>query len=251
MKQDEALDLLDRLVPEMFPGADTVLLCGSTARNEARQTSDIDLVVIYETLPRGAWRLTEMHDGTLVEAFVHDLETLAFFLERARPSGLPILARMVAEGIPLTGLPGRCLDAGKALASGILAAGPPALERTAFDHARYTISSLADDLMDARSRHHSIAIAAALFSALADFVLRAGGHFTGSGKGLAVALETHEPELATRFDSAFTDLFTDGSTGPVQRLVDEALAPHGGRLVDGYRADAPAEWRRSPPASDG
>jgi len=244
MRRDEALKFVDRFVPEMFPGADTVLVCGSTARDEAKATSDIDLVVIYEKLPRGAWRLTESHDGTLVEAFVHDLETLLFFLERARPSALPILARMVAEGIPLAGLPSRCLASAKALATGIISAGPPAKDSVAFAHARYTISSLADDLTDARSRHHRLAIAASLYSALSDFVLRAGGDFSGAGKGLAVALETHEPALAARFDTAFASLFADGDAGPIQHLVDDALAPHGGRLVDGYRAEAPADWRR-------
>jgi hypothetical protein len=153
---------------------------------------------------------------------------------------------MVAEGTPLGGRPDRCLDAAKALATAILAAGPPPLDPTAFDHARYTISSLADDLMDARSRHHRLALAASLYAALASFVLRAGGHFTGAGKGLAVALETHKPELASRFDTAFAALFADADTGPIQHLVDDALAPHGGRVVDGYRSDAPAAWRKEP-----
>lgn len=95
-----------------------------------------------------------------------------------------------------------------------------------------------------RGRHVLLAAGASLHTALADFARRAAHRWSASGKALPRALTTMDPPLATRFETAFTILFAVGDVAPVQDLVDTVLAPHGGRLREGYLLRAPAEWRK-------
>lgn len=243
MTRDDALAFLAGFVPERFPGADTALLCGSTARGEAGPASDLDLVVIYYKLNAGAYRVTERHEGVLVEAFVHDLDTLRYFFDMDARTGRNTLAAMVLEGVPVPGLPCRFHDAARSIARRQMDAGPPALDRAVIDRQRYTICNLVDDLLDDRSRHQRLAIASVLYTQLGDFILRAAGEFGGEGKGLAAALEAYDSDLAQRIDVAFAAFYDDRDARPIAEVVERALAPYGGRLMDGYRADAPDDWR--------
>ncbi len=244
MDRAEALTFLAGYARQRFPAADTVLLCGSTAAGSATPSSDLDLVVLFATLPDGAWRETIDAAGALVEAFCHDLGTLRFFLEEARPGGVPILARMVDEGVAVPGFPGTLVSQAKAMAAAVLSEGAPALSQADLDHKRYTLSSLADDLSDTDDAGERLAIAAALYTSLATFVLRAAGRFGGNGKGLGRALRAHDPTLAEGVSAGFEELCRTGSDDAIQAVVEAALAPYGGRLVAGYVARAPAEWRK-------
>jgi hypothetical protein len=245
MTRDDALAFLARHVPDAFPGADTALLCGSTSRNEAKATSDLDVVVLFETLPQGAWRLTEERNGIEVEAFVHDLGTLRYFFEEFdAKTGSRTLANMVAEGRPVPGLPNRLADEAKSIATAFIAAGPPALDTEALERRRFLIGSFLDDLKDDRPRHEHLATAATLYIQLADFILRASGEFSGQGKGLARALDAQDPMLAEKIDAAFAAFFTTRSTTHLDAAVSEALAPFGGRIGPRYFAQAPASWRK-------
>jgi len=82
-----------------YPDARVVFLAGSIIRGEETPHSDLDLVVIFDKLPN-AYRESFHLWGFPVEAFVHDPETLNYFmLELDRPAGIPSLAQMVLEGI--------------------------------------------------------------------------------------------------------------------------------------------------------
>ena len=60
-----------------------------------------------------------------------------------------------------------------------------------------------------------------------------------------------DPQLAGAFDAAFADLFERRETGPLISFGEQVLAPFGGRLFDGYRAEAKAEDRITRPPSVG
>jgi hypothetical protein len=241
MGVDEALGILSAYIAERFPDADTALLCGSTAKGAATATSDLDLIVICPHLPNGAHRLTEVFNGALVEAFIHDPDTLFYFLDRARDR--PIMASMIADGLPVSGLPGTLLSVVKAMAADILAAGPPPLTQADLDRRRYLICNLVDDLLAPRSSHQRMAIVAELYANLGDFILRAAGEFSAGGKALAAALETRDPAFAIEIEHAFAAAFATGDTVGVRTVVDRALEPYGGWLVENYAAPTPPEWR--------
>lgn len=243
MNRDDALAFLAGFAPVRWPGADTVLLCGSTAAGNATPNSDLDVVVLFERLPN-AYRETIDADGTLVESFVHDPATLRWFFDDDGAAGQGTLAAMIAQGLPISGFPGRLLDAVKRTVNDIIAKGPPRWSADAIDLRRYLISSMADDFVADMPVAERIATAAELHGALAEFALRAAGRFSGKGKGLARALRRHDPALSQALADAVRDVVETGRAERLSLMVDAVLAPYGGRLMAGYRADAPADWRK-------
>jgi len=97
-----SLALAGRFVTQRHPDAEAALLAGSRSRGQATAGSDHDVILLFRELPDGAWRETSTFEGQLIEAFAHDPGTLAYFCREVdRPSGLPVLPTMIAEGIPV------------------------------------------------------------------------------------------------------------------------------------------------------
>jgi hypothetical protein len=227
---------------ERYPAADVILAAGSLIRGEGTATSDLDLVVLYARLPC-ARRESFRADGFPVEAFVHDPETLEYFISTMDvPSGVPSLPRMVLEGLEVPG-PTDLSRAAKARADAVLTAGPPRLDAEHEQRMRYAISDLLDDLRAPRSQDEAVAIGTRLYEQLADYHLRRLGLWSARGKGIPRALRTHDAGLAARYAAAFHALFAAGDGARAIDLAEALLAPAGGPLFEGYCADAPATWR--------
>lgn len=240
----DAVGLVRRFAATHYPDAEAALLAGSQARGEGTAGSDYDVVLLFGSLSDGAWREMVFFEGQHVEVFAHDVGTLAYFCrEMDRPSGVPALPAMIAEGISALSRPSLLLDDARGIACEALRFGPIPLDTDALRHRRYAITDLAVALQSGRDRGVLTAAGAALYAALADFALRAAGHWSGVGKALPRALATTDPRLAERFEAAFTALFAVSDVGPVQALVDAVLSPYGGRLREGYRRETPAAWR--------
>jgi hypothetical protein len=225
-----------------YQGADAVLVAGSVVRGEASSHSDLDLVVIFPSV-RAAYRESFTHMGWPVEAFIHDLETLRYFIYRIdQPQGSSTLCEMVKEGLEV---PNACkaTQQAKTLALEVLQQGPPALSFEEIEDRRYHISELVDDLRDPRNRHELNAAAARVYHELADFYCRSRGGWTSAGKGLLKRMKTQDPMMARRFSESFDQLFQHGIAAPVIGLAEEMLAPYGGYLFDAYRREVPAHWR--------
>jgi len=95
------LKLAYSICEQRYSEAKALFAAGSFIRGEETAFSDLDLVVVYESLPN-AYRESFRFDGIPVEAFVHDPQTLNyFFLEVDRPSGVPALPQMVQEGVEI------------------------------------------------------------------------------------------------------------------------------------------------------
>jgi hypothetical protein len=203
-----------------------------------------NIVLLFGSLPNGAWREMVEFEGQQLEVFAYDLGTLTYFCHAVdRPSGIPALPTMVAEGVVVLSRSSPALTAAREVAAETSRLGPPPLDTTNLRTRRFAISELAVALRPDRDRHVLLAAGASLYTALADFALRAADRWSASGKALPRALTTMDPALATRFETAFTTLFAVGDVAPVQALVDTVLAPHGGRLREGNLLRASAEWR--------
>jgi hypothetical protein len=241
----DAVHVVRRFVALRHPTALAAILAGSRSRGEGSSASDYDVILLFESLPNGAWREMTMFEGQHVEVFAHDVGTLAYFCRVVdRPSGIPALPTMIAEGIvALAEQSGSALAAAQALAKKTLAAGPPPLDKNAIRARRFAITELASSLQPDRDRHVLLATGTALYSALADFALRGANRWSASGKALPSALHGLDPALALRFEVAFTALFATSDVEAVHGLVDAVLAPFGGRLREGFVQSAPAEWR--------
>jgi hypothetical protein len=180
--------------------------------------------------------------------FVHDPGTLDyFFIEVDRKSGIPALAQLVIEGVELPA-PSERTHTLKQRAAAVMALGPSELDDATERSRRYLLTDLLDDLRGARNSDEAIATSARLFEELGDYELRRNGRWSGRGKGLLRALRGANPELTTRLTVAVGEAMF-GQCSSLIGLTEELLEASGGRLFDGYRADAPETWRS--PAQNG
>jgi hypothetical protein len=228
---------------ERYSDALVVFVAGSLVRGDGTAFSDLDLVVVYDSLPN-AYRESFRFEGCPVEAFVHDAETLNyFFIEVDMQSGVPSLPQMVKEGIeiPEANVLSRSL---KALANSVIEMGPPALTPEDDRKLRYSITNLLDDIRDPRSYAELIATGGQLYEALADYYLRANGRWSARGKSIPRVLERLDPRVSGKYCERFEALFRHGDPSGVIALSEELLQARGGLLFEGHRADAPSQWRK-------
>lgn len=239
---DRALAAAEKALASRFGGAGCAFVTGSIMRGQGTTGSDIDLVVVFPSLER-AWRESFIEGGFPVEAFVHDPETLAYYLDKDIEGGRPIMAEMVASGV-VTG-PDRALAEliqGSALQA--LAGGPRPLAGPAYDTMRYMASDLVDDLRGERPAAEIAAIAAHLYPRLIDLMLLGRGAWSGAGKWGPRLLRRLDSQLADSFDEAFRTA-VHGNATALLALAEAELERHGGPYFDGYRQAAPLEARIS------
>lgn len=158
---ENALAAARHVLALRYEGAACAFAAGSIIRGEGTASSDIDLVVVFDRVDR-AWRESFVDHGFPVEAFVHDPETLAWFINNDAKSGHPLMLDMIASGT-LMGTDVVRADTLQAAARSQLAAGPRPFAGEHCDSIRYQITDLLDDLRGERSllksglsRHNSI-----------------------------------------------------------------------------------------------
>ncbi|WP_455924674.1 hypothetical protein [Pseudomonas putida] len=237
----EALAMASTLLLTRYPGASCAFVAGSIMRGQGTYLSDIDLVVVYDHVEAARRESFVMH-GVPVEAFVHDQETLAWFINEDVKRGRPSLLNMVAEGVvigPASELAHRL----RQNVAGRLAEGPARLTPAALNALRYEITDAVDDLRGDRPVSEIMAIGAMLHAKVVELALRGRGRWYGTGKWAPRLLSEADPALAAQFNEAFRALFTMGKVEPLVALTEAELAPHGGFLFDGDCRIAPASWR--------
>ena len=225
-----------------YPQAKAIFLAGSLIRGEGTSTSDLDLVIVFDSL-RCAYRESFAHGKWPVEAFVHDPQTLEYFFRQIDcPTGFPSLPTMVAEGVEVpeaNGLTGSL----KQLANSVLNEGPPKWTETDLNNSRYAITNLIDDLRDPRSRHEMHATATLLYSALANHYFRSKNIWSANGKAIPGRLHAIDTSFAKKFLESFENVFVNNCSKKVISVAAEILENSGGFLFDGYKQEAPESWR--------
>ena len=223
-------------------GARVLFLAGSVMRGEGTPASDLDIVVVYEHLP-AAYRESFTHRGWPVETFVHDAETLNYYLHEADPkTGFPSMANMVLEGREIPE-PCEFSQSMKRQAAAALAAGPPAWDKEELRRRRYMLTDAVNDIRCPRGDAELVATGAQLYETTADFYFRSRVLWSAKGKAIPRRLREVEASFAARFCEAFEALFALKRAEPVVALVEEMLEPFGGFLFDGYKHEAPGDKR--------
>ena len=237
-----------RVFAERYAEARVLFLAGSVIRGEATETSDLDVVVVYERLAH-AWRESFSCGGWPVEAFVHDPETWEHFVEIDRRRGVPALLRMVIEGVEVPQA-SEFSAALKRRAVEVYEAGPERWDEDEMRLRRYRLTDWVDDIRHPRAAEELVATGAYLYQDVAEFFLRSRGLWAAHSKTIPRRLREVDAEFAERFRRAFEALFAERRQAPAIALVEEMLGPHGGLLFDGFKRDARLEERRSPDAGD-
>ena len=239
---NKLIEITSNIFSDRYPQAQAIFLAGSVVRGESTSTSDLDLVVVFKHLPR-AYRDSYFYRDWPIEAFVHDPQTLDYFFRYVdRPTGVPSLPRMVAEGIEVP-IANEFTCALKQLANSVLKDGPPIWSQQDIDNSRYGITDLIEDIRDPRSAQEMHAIATLLYSALANHYLRRQNLWSAKGKAIPRSLQTVNADFAKRFGNSFTKVFADSRSEEVIDIAAEILDADGGFLFEGHRLEAPSSWR--------
>lgn len=239
---DAALAAARKCFASRFKGASHMFVAGSIMRGEGNELSDIDLVVVYPNLSR-AWRTSFIVDGFPVEAFVHDPETLAYFIQGDVDSGAPIIVHMIANGVIISEDPLEAEDL-QQRARDIFARGPDPLSGERYDTMRYFLSDLVDDLSARRPLDEIAALSALIYPRLIDLILLGRNQWTGKGKWGPRLLRRIDPALADIATKAFAEA-VQGDPAALLALAEQVLDQHGGRYLDGYHVEAPLHARIS------
>ncbi|GIE86068.1 nucleotidyltransferase [Actinoplanes regularis] len=240
MNRDPLSDACD-LVTELFPQHRWAMLAGSVTTAHRTAGSDLDIVVV---LPDGdqqaPHRGSHRYRGWPVELFVHDEQSLVHYLAKDLPARRPVLHRMVATGIPVSGDP----EGWPEHCAAVLAAGPAPLPLAERELARYHLTDLLDDLIHATDPGERTVIATTAWTSVAQQALGLADHWTGTSKWLLRELRDLDDGLADRW------LAAHGDATAIEALIREVLDRHGGPLFDGYQVagERPAHNANAGPA---
>jgi len=227
--------VIDSLIKEKYKEAKAVFWAGSVSKNDGTSASDLDLVIVYESIPT-AYREAFIYDTWPIDAFVHDINTLQYFFEESRVgNGISGLMNMIINGIIVTE-PSTFSDDIKTLAQEILNVGPIPLTQDQIDKERFLITDILDDIKFPRNKNEQIASAVHLFEPLIQFYFRAQKKWSGSGKALMRLFKLENPYLAQEWNKAFETLVKVGDASGIETVVTKILIEYGGLLWDGFRS---------------
>jgi aminoglycoside 6'-N-acetyltransferase len=240
--RNNPLPTIQKLIKERYVEAKAVFWAGSVAANQGTSASDLDLVIVYERVPN-AYREAFVYDGWPIDAFIHDLDTLRYLCGKLEASdGKPALINMILQGQEILAQNSVSIEA-KSIAADALANGPDAWNQAQIDKERFLITDILDDIKSPKNKEEQIISAVHLFEPLLQFYFRAARKWAASGKSLIRLLKQENPELAEEWTTAFESLVKTGDASGIESAVTKILALHGGYLWDGFRSDAPVEWK--------
>ncbi|MBD3109177.1 nucleotidyltransferase domain-containing protein [Bacillus sp. AGMB 02131] len=226
----EPLQAAHLFVEKHFPDCHGALLAGSVIRNQATETSDLDLVIFDDV--SSSFRKSVVDFDWPIEMFVHSMQTYKTFLDgdckRARPS----LPRMISEGIIIkdTGV----IQSIQAEAKDLLKAGPEKWTEDIIEMKRYFITDTLDDFIGSTNHTEDLFIANALAEQLSEFILRVNNQWIGTSKWVIRSLKEFDEAFTSEFVAAFDSFYKTGAKGQVIRLTERILKPYGGLLFEGF-----------------
>lgn len=236
------LEIAKKVRDTKHPNSNFLFLAGSLLRGEGTNYSDLDIIVIYNKLEK-AYRESFIIDGTMVETFVHDPETIDFFIEKFdKPESNPSLAHMIIEGIVIPKENNLSQEL-KNKAKELISNGPDNCNNQEIINMRYEITNLIDDIRDYRNDSELLGTLNTLYSSLAQFYFKANKYWVGKDKYISRVMVKIDPKLENEFFYAFYEAITNKKIEKVLKITEEILKPFGGFLFDGYRFDAKEEMR--------
>jgi aminoglycoside 6'-N-acetyltransferase len=240
--RNEPLPTIQKLIKERYVDAKAVFWAGSVSESRGTSASDLDLVIVFESLPN-AYREAFVYDGWPIDGFIHDLHTLRYFFEESRTgNGISGLCYMILHGREVTN-PSVFSENVKTLAQEVLNTRPATWDQEQINKERFLITDVLDDIKYPAGRDEQIASAGWLLEALGQFYFRSQNKWCASGKSIIRYLKSDNPDLALAFTQAFEGLFQTGDSAALELLVKKILEPYGGLFWNGFRSDAPKESR--------
>ncbi len=233
---------IQNLIKERYKDAKAVFWAGSVSQNQGTDSSDLDLVIIFESMTH-AYREAFVYDGWPIDTFIHDLDTLRYFCGKLEAEdGRPALINMILSGQEILAQ-NELSNQAKAIANEALVQGPNGWSIDQINKERFLITDILDDIKFPKSKEEQIISAMHLFEPLIQFYFRAQKKWAASGKTLMSIFKGDNPCMAIELNKSFKDLLQTGDFSGFETVVIKILAPYGGYLWDGFRSDAPADWK--------
>lgn len=242
ISKTDPLEIIKQLSFERYVNAEAIFWAGSVQAGVMTKSSDLDLVIIFSGISH-AYREAFIYKTWPIDAFIHDKDTLRYFFHKIEASdGRPALIKMILEGKIVSEKKHTAIEI-QALAQKAYDDGPRALSSAEIIKERFVFSDIMDDINSPRNRSEQIVSAIHLFEPLIQFYFRAQKKWCASGKSLIRLLEKENPSLAQEFIESFDHVFSSGKTEKLNALVKKIIDPYGGYLWNGFRADAPEDWK--------
>lgn len=240
--KNNPLQTIQNLIKERYSNAKAVFWAGSVCQNNGTEASDLDLVIVFESIPC-AYREAFIYDEWPIDAFIHDLNTIGYFCEKLEANdGRPALIHMILDGREILESDAFTKTI-KHIAENALNTGPDTWSQNQIDKERFLITDILDDIKFPKNQDEQITSAIHLFEPLIQFYFRAQKKWAASGKALMRLLKDKNPDLALEINQSFELLFQKKDATAIDLVVQKILAPYGGFLWDGFRSDAPKEWK--------
>lgn len=174
----------------------------------------------------------------------HDPKTLSYFFDYIEAKdGRPALIQMIVNGIEVLRRDNFSNEI-KELAQKAFETGPKKWSKEEIDRERFLITDILDDIKSPRNKDEQMVAAIHLFEPLTQFYFRSQGKWAASGKSLIRLFKNENPILTSKYTKGFNNLFKVGKVEDLESVVKEILEPYGGLLWDGFRQDAPREWKK-------
>jgi hypothetical protein len=218
-----------------FPDAIGGLVAGSSARGDDTPSSDVDLIVLLPGRP-APMRRTERIRGRLVEFFVHTEKSFVVFIDREHQLRRSPLLHMCSHGQIIRDHDGR-LARLQDLARDRWRAGPASLTKDELEDRRYRLTALLDDLADETDPADRAALAAAVFTDIADLALVSRGRWSGVGRWLSRRLREIDNDLGENLVAGL-QAAVQGDVAILESCGHAELERIGGRLDSGYERHA-------------
>jgi hypothetical protein len=214
-----------------FPHCSVAILGGSAAHGMITPVSDLDIVILDESL-HIPFHKTYASDGWIIETFVVTQDSLEALIDTAAETALPSLLRMCTDGRILC-------DDGSAVelidrARQALVDGPYVWSSQDIDRARYEITDALLDLLSSDDRAERLFITGKLTSLVHEFILRTERQWIGDGKWALRALRSFDSELSDAFVAALESLYLIDEHEMLDAFIQKALYPYGGFLTANY-----------------
>ncbi|HDX9613972.1 TPA: nucleotidyltransferase domain-containing protein [Bacillus toyonensis] len=226
------IEAAQSIVTSQFPNCDVALLGGSVVRGEATKTSDLDIVIVDQSLS-SCYRESFYSNGWPVEVFVHNFATYKTFFKMDCDRGRPSLPQLVSEGIVLKG-ESEIVEKLKREANDLLIKGPDKWTEDTMKQKRYFISDTLDDFIGASKREEELFIANLLAELIHEYVLRVNGQWLGNSKWFIRVLRRYDDQYAEQFVAAFDYFYKNGDKNVLINFTEKMLELYGGRVFEGF-----------------
>ncbi|MED3470363.1 nucleotidyltransferase domain-containing protein [Bacillus thuringiensis] len=226
------IEAAQSIITSQFPNCDVALLGGSVARGEATKTSDLDIVIVDQSLT-SCYRESFYSNGWPVEVFVHNFTTYKTFFKMDCDRGRPSLPQLVSEGVALKGEK-EIVEKLKKEANDLLHKGPAKWTEETIKQKRYFITDTLDDFIGATKREEELFIANLLADLVHEYVLRVNGRWLGSSKWFIRVLRRYDEQYANKFVATFDHFYKTGEKNELIHFIEMTLEQYGGRVFEGF-----------------